>query len=256
MKKDDTVINVYWAPYIPYNSGLHNDWSMLYPEPTNLYSDLSKLKTVNPDSKKSFFVCPAIKNTFKNTYVFKNVIKSEYNYDIDRVPVFIPESKTHLGASTKRLPAISTGPTVEMSLSYIFFADKDLETMFLPPMFHSPKYTRYGTVFPGEYNIGSWFRPYNFEIQLWENSGKLVLEEDEPIFYTKFLTDKTIKMNRFVFNEKLFSYSEHCTSSPSYLKANLPLIDRYNRFKESKMNYSILKEIKENLILDEGDGKN
>jgi hypothetical protein len=256
MKKSNDTVNIYWAPYIAYDSGSKRDWSMLYPEPTNLYSDLSKLKVINNDSKKSFFVCPAIKNTFKNTYVFKNILNSEYEYDIEKDPPFFPKSEIHLGYSIKRMQAISTGPSVQMSLSYMFFADQDIDALFLPPMFHKPKYTNYGTTFPGEYNIGSWFRPYNFEIQLWNTAGKLILEEDEPIFYTKFLTNKTIKMNRFNFNEKLFDYSQHCTSSPQFLKANIPLIDRYSRFKESKMNYSILKEIKQNLVLDEGDKKN
>jgi hypothetical protein len=85
---------------------------------------------------------------------------------------------------------------------------------------------------------------------MWEQSGDFIIKEDEPIFYAKFLTNKKITLNRFFLTEKLASYSNHCSRSSSTLKENIPLTERYHRFKESKMNYAILKEIKNNLILD------
>jgi len=88
---------------------------------------------------------------------------------------------------------------------------------------------------------------------MWNNKGNFVLEEDEPIFYAKFITDKKIKLNRFTLTEKLFNYADHCSNSPVTMKSNIPLSERYRRFKESKMNNLILKEIKENLCLDIGD---
>jgi hypothetical protein len=247
----DTV-NVYWSPFVV-SSGLNSsgDWSMLYPEPTNLYSDISKLKVVNSGSQKSFFVCPSIKDVFKNTYVFKNTIYSEYDYDLSNDISIVPKSQNFIEYDISRKPAIETGPIIKFKLSYIFFADQDLDVFFSSPTFHKPEYTNYGSIFPGQFNIGSWFRPYHFEVQMWYQSGKFIIKEDEPIFYARFLTNKKINLNRFSFNDKLFNYSDHCSNSSLTMKANIPLIERYHRFKESKMNYAILKEIKNNLILDE-----
>jgi hypothetical protein len=222
---------------------------MLYPEPTNLYLDLLKLKTFNEDSKYSFFACPATKNNFKNTYVFKNAIYCEYDYDVNQIPVITPKSKSFLGYKVARKPAISDGPLIQIGLSYIFFSDQELEVFFSQPTFHKPKYTLFGSPMPGGFDIGSWFRPYNLELQMWNQSGKLILEDNEPLFYAKFLTNKNIKMQRFFLSEKLYNYAEQCSNSPFTIKANVPLINRYTKFKESKMKDMILQEIKQNLIL-------
>lgn len=255
MNSNNEEINVYWAPYFASSEvNSMGDWSLLYPEPTNLYSDILKLKTINDDSHRSFFLCPAIKDNFKSTYVFKSAMSSEYSYEYKDDYLSIEEkSKNVLGYDLQRKPTISVGPLIRFNLSYIFFAEEDLDVMFSSPNFHKPKYTNYGTIIPGQFNIGSWFRPYEFEVQMWNNKGSFILEEDEPIFYAKFITNKKIKLNRFILNEKLLSYSEHCLKSPRTIKSNIPLSERYKRFKESKINNLVLKEIKENLCLDIGD---
>lgn len=255
MKNNNEEINVYWAPcFVSSEANSVGDWSLLYPEPTNLYSDILKLKVINDDSSKGFFSCPAIKDNFKSTYVFKSAMSSEYSYDYKDEHLSIEaKSKNVLGYTVQRKPTLSVGPLVSFKLSYIFFAEEDIDVMFSSPNFHKPKYTNYGTVVPGQFNIGSWFRSYNFEVQMWNNKGSFILEEDEPLFYAKFITNKKIKLNRFVLNEKLLSYAQHCADSPVTIKSNIPLTERYKRFKESKMNNLVLKEIKENLCLDIGD---
>jgi len=98
------------------------------------------------------------------------------------------------------------------------------------------------------FNIGSWFRPYFTEIQMWNNHGELIIKENEPIFYVEFLTDKKIKLVRFKYTKKLLTYSQHCVDAPSIFGLNLPLVKRYEKFKQSKMRDIILKEIKENIV--------
>ena len=65
---------------------------------------------------------------------------------------------------------------------------------FTPPFFQKPGYTQDATILPGEFDVGNWFRPYNFEIQTWSNHGIITLKENEPIFYAEFKTDKKIKL--------------------------------------------------------------
>jgi hypothetical protein len=49
-------------------------------------------------------------------------------------------------------------------------------------------------------------------------------------------------------NENLIKYAEACMHSPSNYGRNLPLIKRYERFKNSRMNEMILKEIKNSAL--------
>ena len=246
MKNEKDVINVYWAP-CP-NSLVLSDF--MYPDPKTLFSELTEKKIKDGLDPRSFFSCPAVKNKFKNTLVFKNIIDSEYEYheDSNKKNIFNPISKNYLDFNLDRKPALTTGPQLMLGLSYIFFADEDLEAHFSSPTFHKPGYTNYGSIFPGNFNIGSWFRPYNFEVQLWEKSGKFIIKEDEPIFYVNFQTDKKIKLHRFVLNEKLVDYSKQCVHSSFTIKPNLSLLKRYEMFKNSRLNDQILQEIKKSVV--------
>lgn len=241
------VINVYWAPavFADPKTLFSQEWELLYPEPSTVYSELNNKKINSEGLKTSFFVCPSVKNNFKNTYVFNNVLESEYNYigrDIS------PISKNFLSYETDRPQAITSGPLINLGLRYVFFADSDLEAHFTSPYFHKAEYLKYGSLVPGSYNIGSWFRQFNFELQMWENEGNFIVKENEPIFYVNFKTNKKIKLHRFKYTDILNHYAMMCATSPINIKSNIPLVDRYKMFKNARANELILKEIKKNLI--------
>ena len=98
---------------------------------------------------------------------------------------------------------------------------------------------------PGRFNIGSWFRPYPLEMQFWNNSGEVIFEEHEPLFYVEFETDRPIKLQRFVFTDELQALQTHCIK---YYSQEYSLLRRYAQFKKSGMNKLVLHEIKKNLV--------
>lgn len=253
MNKKDTV-NVYWAPSIDY-SGTSQEWEMLYPDPENLYNSLIKLKNKNVSGRQAtFFQCPAARRQFQNTFVFKNVLDAEYKYDFtENKQEILPTSSTYISYNLRKDFGLTVGPSVTFDLSYSFFADQPLEAFFSQPTFSISEYTKYGSLFPGNFDIGRWFRPYNMEVQLWNNKGVIKFKEDDPLFYVYFNTDKKINLQRYKHTPKLQKYIEHCTQAPATMGANLPLISRYKRFTESRFNETILKEIKKNLLGDNND---
>jgi hypothetical protein len=127
------------------------------------------------------------------------------------------------------------------------FCEEDVDVSFTGPYFHKSEYSRYGSIIPGEFNIGSWFRPYVFEMQTWSNSGEIHLKEYEPLFYAEIKTNKKIVLKQFNLNDKLIAYAKECIKSP-IIFPKLPLVDRYAKFKNVSLNTKILKEIKNNLI--------
>jgi hypothetical protein len=241
MNKD--TVNVYWAPFYDEVPG-DPDWSFLYPKPKNLFS--LKLENKNTESSSSnYFACPPVSKKMKNTYVFSNHVNSSYVYNKNSITA---TSQNWIGANNQRPDVTTEGPLFLFSLSYIFFADQPLDTFFSPPYFHEPKYTKYATVIPSEFDIGQWFRPFNFELQTWSASGEIHLQENEPLFYTEFKTDKKIKINRFAMNEKLSKYSLACTQSKSIFGQGESLLKKYTRFNNVGLREKILTEIKNNLI--------
>jgi len=249
--KEDDFITVYWAPAMSHEVELHREFNMLYAEPENMFSYLTSKRSEN-DQSKSMMVCPAFKDKMKKTFFFKNSVECNFSYETsDNGQVYFRDNKAFPETvQSIRAPGLSFGPTIVVNFPYIFFSDSDLEASFSSPFFHPQGYSKYGAVIPGKFNIGSWFRPYATEIQMWNNSGELIIKEDEPIFYVEFLTNKKIKLVRFKYTKKLLTYAQHCVDAPPIFGRHLPLTARYKKFKESRMRDVVLKEIKENIIGD------
>jgi len=238
---------VYWAPVI--SSSEDGEWNMLYPEPTRLWESIMKDK--NPARGSTTYTsCPAAVHQFKNTFVFKNALESIYSYDFTQpgAEYMQPTSSTYLSCELTRPPAVLTGPTIDFKLKYVFFAEEPVTATFTPPIFSKPKYFQYASVVPGKMDIGSWFRPYTLEMQLWDSKGTLTLEDDEPLFYIDVNTDREVTLKRFKMTSNLIAIIDHCTKSTDWMGRGTPLVERYRKFRASRTNDLVLQEIKNNLL--------
>jgi hypothetical protein len=237
-------ITIYWSPGVSY-------WNMLYPEPKTVMKNL--INNRNQDrSKENFLTCPAFVNKNNKVYSFLFPMTCGYEWDYsdfdNRFFKPINQNDPVVGYKELRPPTVYNSPQISFDLFYLFFCEEPLEATFTPPYFCKPNYTKHASIAPGTMDIGQWFRPYPVEITFWEEKGSVIFENNEPLFYVEFLTDRPIILKRFMPNEKILEYSSACANSSSEIESKVPLIDRYKRFNESKMNKLIFKEIKENLI--------
>ena len=239
---------VYWAPRTTVKDPTVGEHHMLYEDPTNLYSDLLKTKSPNAGDK-SFFACPGSRSRTKKTFVFRNTLRTEMNFNIDNFQG-PPYELVGQGVSVNsiRPSALNDSLSFHLDMQYLFFTEEPVIAMFNSPVMTRPGYTRYAILISGAYDIGQWFRPYPLEMQTWDRSGTFVIEQDEPLFHMEILTDKKIVFKRFVCNDVLSSYAVACSEAPNFLGKHLPLSARYERFRRSRMNELILKEIKANLL--------
>jgi len=236
-------INVYWTPSIDNPDNV--DWTLLYPKPESLF--INQVKNQNKDTKnESFFACPAVANKFKKTLVFSNALNSSYVFEYENIKNI---SKNYIGAECIRQPSVDYGFMYRISLGYLLFADEPLNVYFTPPMFHRPGYTLNGTIIPGEFDIGQWFRPFNIEIQTWDKTGELHFKEDEPLFYAELKTNRPILLHRFNYTQKIDNYSRLCIGKNIF--GSESLFSRYTRFNKVGLREKILTEIKKNIIDEE-----
>ena len=237
-------IIVYWSPSVSY-------WNMLYPEPKTVMKDLINNRTKDR-GKFNFLNCPAFANKNNKIYSFLFPITCGYEWDYsdfdNRFFRPIKPQEPSIGYEELRPPTVNNSPQISFTLSYLFFCEESLEATFTPPYFSKPKYTKNGAVAPGTMDIGQWFRPYPIEITFWEEKGTVMFENNEPLFYVEFLTDRPIVLKRFMPNDKIMEYHNACVNSPRQIESKVPLVDRYKRFNDSKMGKAIIKEIKENLL--------
>ena len=240
------VANIYWAPI--FDSSSHDEsinWSILYPDPINLYDTL-RPEMANTEPGKNMFYCPAFKGLTSNTFVFRNPMDADfYLDDSNRIAT---KNKNYVTIKIAHGPSIKNSILLEYVLKWIFFAeDSDIEVIVTSPYFDTPNHLQYGNIVPGRFSISNWFRSVNAEFNLKPGVKQLKIEKDEPILYITFNTNKKINLIRFDMNESLNASKNACAKSSDW-ESWVPLAARYKRFKESRMKDSILREIKKNIV--------
>lgn len=241
-------INIYWSPFYDIKGVDVLDWSFLYSKPKTIFSEIYKNRIPN---KSSFFACPAMNSKIKKTLVFKNSIPSSYTHTING-DIYPKEGEPFLVASRGRDPSISNGYVYKFDNSVIFFSEEeDVRATISSPYFSKCQYTQYGTICPGSFDIGQWFRPINIEIQMWEKEGEFHLLENEPFFYIEIETDRPVNLHRFNLSKNLNSYADSIVITDKFFGREGSLLSRYKRFKNVGFREKILTEIKKNLINEE-----
>lgn len=210
---------------------------------SKMFSDLINEKDQNKNTG-SFLSCPAVGPHFKKTIVANSAKYSEHMIEGDRIR---PLGHDPYHVKNVRPRTLGMGATFEYQSLSIFFADSPLETLFTSPYFHKAGYTQYASLVPGKFDIGRWFRPFNFEVQSWIEEGKIIIKKGEPLFYINFLTDKKIVMKEFKYNHKFADFAESLIKTSSFLKGE-GLEGRYEIFSKSDIRTKIMEEIKNNLL--------
>lgn len=241
-------ITIYWANEDNYDTELE-DLTFIYPKPETLFNNLNKNKNKKNTSFNTYFSCPAVSEKFKKILIFNNAAECSYFYDFSNNNNLISSNSNYsYSVQRTRDSSLNIGPTLEFPQRYYFFSDSPVDAYFTPPMFHKPEYTKYGTVIPGEFNIGKWFRPFNFEMQLWSNTGEIIFKENEPLFYVEFKTDRRIEFKQFNVTKQIRKYSNSVINSRDIHGFGKTLAYKYNKFLSYNMQEKILNEIKRNLI--------
>lgn len=233
-------VEVFWAPVYPASAV---DWNMMYPEPISVY-DLNRPEKTDSENSDNFFYCPAFKNFTGNTFVFKNPITSHFVIN-DRC--IETKEKNYVESSISRNPSVKGSILLEYGMQFIFFSKADINITLTSPYFENPNHLKYGQLVPGRFNISKWFRTVNMEFNLTKNNNEFKIEKDESMCYINFDAEGTVKLKRFVMNDRLHSLARACGSSSSW-ESWVPLSSRYKRFKQSRTNEIILKEIQNQLL--------
>jgi hypothetical protein len=241
-------INVYWAVVGEADHGI--DRQLMMAEPVYLRKTLFDSRNKSNKMKQNFLKCPAVTNVVNNTLIWKAPLSTSVDVDIvdgKMEPMKRYSSNNLFDWYSEHPPTISNNVLITFDYHIIFFADEEVDVLFTAPYFSEAPHLQYGAIVPGKFDVGSWFRPYNAEMNLWEGNTHMEFKEDEPIAYFTFLTDKKIKVNQFRMTEELRSISMSMTASIRWLP-NRSLADRYDLFRKRRLKGVILNKIKENLV--------
>jgi hypothetical protein len=245
------TIKVYWAPV---HHGINNpprDFNMFYYDIESLLVYLNKNKALTEDKKNTFLRCPSFISLNKNTFILENPLDSHIKIEGSKI---VPVIQSNIGFNFDHEPSIFKNPLIVYDMKWVFFTEEDeLEMELTSPYFSNAPHMQYGSIVPGGFDIGKWFRHIALEYNLWNDGTEMKIDKGEPLAYVSFKTDKKVELVRFKMNLDLKTYAQSAANSSKW-EPMVPLVERYERFKRTRMKNLVMKEIKEN-ILDNNNSK-
>ena len=249
--KNKEPIVVYWSPEAILEK--QNQQILLDIKPKPLMSDILKRRAINPKTPKNaiftqfgtgYHECMALHELIDNAYVIRSPFDASIT--LDETGSVIQDGKRHLWFMD-RTTSIQNAFSVDFDLSYFFFCEEPLEVSITPPYLHQTHQPEYGFISSVKWDISSWFRGFILIYQLWEGKNKIYFEENEPLAYLHFHTDRKIIFKEFKLTKEIIDIGFACTTHKHILPFQ-PMKKLYKRFNSTSIKKRLSNEIKNNLI--------
>lgn len=247
--RDRQPLVVYWSPgqFILDTTS----YNLLYQEPESVADKFYGQMFKGAASLK----CPAARFFFHNTFSLNSTIDNEFYFPQGLLEdIYFDEGmhydlpvESSVRVAKSRENQMEGYVNIEYHHSWFFFCEEDLEMSFTAPYFPAKSPIEDALLASGSFNIGSWLRPLNLEYYVPLGARKFSIQQDEPLAFVKFDTDRPIVFKRFVLTKKLANIVTEIVESDRYRFLN-NLLKRYNLFKKSRMKELILSEIRQNLV--------
>lgn len=241
-------ITVYWSPS-PYLSD-QESWSLPYSEPVSVLNEL-RSKQNKDKGYDNMFSCPAISPMFKNIFTIKHPFGDVINIpDMD----FNVSEKQYINSGSilavyvPRKTSLEGYVNIQYNMAWLFFADEPVVARFTAPYMPVSTPAAGSILAAGEFDIGSWYRPFNLDYHVPNNIKKLVFEKNQALYNIEIKTDKPVVFKRYSISSKLQNLAIEMSQSPVRYGKFIPLSEKYETFKKSKIREQILTEIKKNLV--------
>jgi len=259
--KDTDTVTIYWSP-ANFNNQVQS-WTMLYASPKSLASEIRAMR--HPDAgSESIQGCPASKDALDKVYVINSAVDDSLELSKESMEMFYSMSNGEIPKATglhfptpdnplsllnvPRHPSLDGYINLTYNLGWQFLADEPVVARFTAPYF-PPVTPAPGVILSaGEFDIGSWFRPFNLDYHVPLGTTKLEFKQDDPLFYVEFFTEKKIILKRYITTPFLSSLMSETVGSTSLYGKFKSLPQRYKHAKSTRIIDQALKEIQNNLI--------
>lgn len=250
MRENKEPITVYWSPAQFLLD--QESWNFVYQEPRSVSKDFYDNLHKNTDSSR----CPAARFFYHNIFSINSTIEDKFTfppglledmYYSDDIHVRLPVN-SNVAIEKTRQNEMRGHVNLSYNLAWFFFSEEEGLTMrFSAPYFPASSPMKGAKLASGAFDIGSWLRPVNLEYYVPIDVDEFVLEEDQPMAFVEFETDRPVILKRFNMDNRLANIVSEIVESDRYgFLRNLK--DRYKLFKKTRMREIILAEIKKNLI--------
>ena len=138
--------------------------------------------------------------------------------------------------------------SLSFMMQYIFFVEEESLLMSMhQPFLEDNIINNTCILYPGQFDIGKWFRNFDFAFRLKKSVDKFVINEKDIYAYVKFHTDEDINFIQFRPSKELKDLVADVGKAKNYqtTKTYRSLEYRYESFSTKNL---ILQEIKKNIL--------
>lgn len=249
-QKTNDTITIYWCPgrFILEQES----WNMLYTEPTPVINDILGNTYDTAEIRK----CPGARAALKNVFAIKATHEEQINFppqylssiDQESEKTFPLELPGKLQILKQRSSEYPGHVNLVYNMSWYFFASEPVEAKMTAPYYPPTSPTPGSTLFPGEFNIGLWYRPFNLEYSVPLGAKQFTISPDDSLFFLEIKTNKKVIFKRYNNSPELDSIAAEYTSAPKMYGSKRPLVDRYRLSKQSQLPSIVLNQISKSLI--------
>jgi hypothetical protein len=230
------AINVYW-------SVLDNEWlrATVPQEVRKTHFSTDAFQEIN------IIRCPATRDFLHNYYSLSSIYSYNIFLDSENQKAWSDLYNQNFFDSHVRVRSYKHR-IISFIMHYIFFVEEEsLLISMHQPFLEDNIINNTCILYPGQFNIGKWFRNLDFAFRLKKSADKFVINEKDIYAYVKFHTDENINFIQFRPSRELRDLANDIGNARQNQPPNTyrPLEYRYESFSTKNL---ILQEIKKNIL--------
>ena len=235
-------VKVYWAVSNALQGDMVSQSLYFDPEPVNNLTVFKDYKTTHKDN--NFKLCPSYLDHIENLYALR--------FPIDYTLTLGPQG---VGAEQydKRFfdnfVFVREAGVIGFNVRHIFFCEESMPMSITPAYLEDNAIANKTIVYPGQFDIGKWFRNTDCAFQIKQGVKQLEVKRGDAFNYIRFHTDKEVELVRFEYTHEIGRIHNDILASKMILGNRSPKLSYYYEiFKQSRWRTKLLKLIKDNTL--------
>lgn len=234
-------LKVYWAVSNHMQGQMVSQSLYFEPSPVNNRTVFTDYATDHKHN--NFKLCPSYLDHIHNLYALHFPIDYSVNLENGARP------ETFDQRFFENFAFVREKDMMGFNVRYVFYCEEPLTMSVTPAYLEDNNITQTTTIYPGQFDIGQWFRNTDCAFQIKKGVRRLDFKRGDVYNYVRFHTDREIELVRFEYVQEIAHIAHDLLASKMILGNRSPKLSYYYEiFKQSCWRNKLNRLIKENLL--------
>jgi hypothetical protein len=234
-------LKVYWAVSNVLQGNMVSQSLYFDPEPVNNLTVFKDYKTAHKHN--NFKLCPSYLDHIENLYALRFPI--DYTLDLNGGV----RSEQFDRRFFENFVFVREEGVLGFNVRHVMFCEEPLTMSITPAYLEDNDISNNTIVFPGQFDIGRWFRNTDCAFQVKQGVKRLQVQRGDAFNYIRFHTEQQVELVRFEYTPEIAHIHNDILSSKMILGNRSPKLSYYYEiFKQSRWRGKLLRLIRANIL--------